>query len=247
MARPCGQREALDKAELSPIIKQSIEYYMNATDALYQHLARIGQAIASGPRLALLDLLRQGPRTVEALAQEVGLTLANASQHLKVLRQARLVEAEKRGIFVTYRLADQAVDDFYGALRGLAETHLAEVQQIARTFVEKRGALEPVDRHLLLERLRSGEVTVLDVRPAEEYRAAHIPGAVSVPLKELEKRLGDLPRHREIVAYCRGPYCVFAPEAVKLLRARGYRAMALDDGVGEWRARGLPLAAGETP
>jgi len=220
---------------------------MKANDALYQQLARIGQAIASGPRLALLDLLRQGPRTVEALAQEAGLTLANASQHLKVLRQARLVEAEKRGVFVTYRVADQAVDDFYGSLRGLAETRLAEVQQIARAFVEKRGDLEPVDRHLLLKRVQSGAVTVLDVRPAEEYRAAHIPGAVSVPLKELEKRLDSLPKGREVVAYCRGPYCVLAPEAVKLLRERGYRAVALGDGVAEWRARGLPVAIGETP
>jgi rhodanese-related sulfurtransferase len=220
---------------------------MKAKDALYQQLARIGQAIASGPRLALLDLLRQGPRTVEALAQEAGLTLANASQHLKVLRQARLVEAEKRGIFVTYRVADRAVDDFYGALRGLAETRLAEVQQIARTFVEKRGTLEPIDRRRLLQRVRAGEVTVLDVRPVEEYRAAHISNAVSVPLKELEKHLGGLPKDREIVAYCRGPYCVLAPEAVKLLRARGYRAVALEDGVGEWRTRGLPLAVGEAP
>jgi rhodanese-related sulfurtransferase/DNA-binding transcriptional ArsR family regulator len=220
---------------------------MKAHDALYQQLARMGQALASGPRLALLDLLRQGPRTVEALAQEAGLTLANASQHLKVLRQARLVEAEKRRIFVTYRVADQAVDDFFGALRGLAETRLAEVQQIARAFVEKRGSLEPIDRLRLLQRVRAGEVTVLDVRPVEEYRAAHIAGAVSVPLKQLKKRLGGLPKDREIVAYCRGPYCVLAPEAVKLLRARGYRAMALGDGVGEWRARGLPVAAGETP
>ena len=220
---------------------------MKANDALYQQLARIGQAVASGPRLALLDLLRQGPRTVEALAQEAGLTLANGSQHLKMLRQARLVEAEKRGVFVTYSIADQAVDDFYSALRGLAEARLAEVQQIARAFVEKRGSLEPVDKHRLLERIRSGEVTVLDVRPAEEYRAAHIPGAISVPLKELEKRLGSLPKHHEIVAYCRGPYCVLAPEAVKLLRARGYSAVALGDGVAEWRAGGLPVAAGEAP
>ena len=184
---------------------------------------------------------------MEALGREAGLTLANASQHLKVLRQARLVEAERRGVFVSYRVADRAVDDFYGALRGLAEARLVEVQQIARAFVEKRGSLEPVDRHRLLERVRKGEVTVLDVRPAEEYRAAHIPGAVSVPLKELEKRLGGLAKDREVVAYCRGPYCVLAPEAVKLLRARGYRAVALGDGVAEWRAHGLPVAAGEAP
>ena len=216
---------------------------MKAHDALYKQLARIGQALASGPRLALLDLLRQSPRTVELLAQEAGLTLANASQHLKVLRQARLVEAEKRGVFVTYRVADQAVDDFYGALRSLAEARLAEVQQIAHAFVEQRGSLEPIDARRLLERLHAGEVTVLDVRPAEEYRAAHIAGAVSVPLQELREHLGSLPVDREIVAYCRGPYCVLAPQAVKLLRERGFRAAALGDGVAEWRARGYPVAA----
>jgi rhodanese-related sulfurtransferase/DNA-binding MarR family transcriptional regulator len=214
---------------------------MKADSPLYQELARIGQAIASGPRLALLDLLRQGPRTVEALADEAGLTLANASQHLKVLRQTRLVEAEKRGVFVTYRLAGDGVDTFFQSLRRVAEERLLEVQQIARTFFQRRGRLEPLDRRALLERVRAGEVIVLDVRPAEEYRAGHLPGALSVPLKELAKRLGSLPKDREIVAYCRGPYCVFAPEAVKLLRAHGHRAVALEDGVSEWRARGLPL------
>jgi rhodanese-related sulfurtransferase len=220
---------------------------MKADSPLYQELARVGQALASAPRLALLDSLRQGPRTVEALAEQVGLTLANASQHLQVLRQARLVEADKRGTFVTYRVADQAVDDFYRALRDLAEARLAEVQQIARAFLEKREGLEHVDRRRLLQRVRAGEVTVLDVRPAEEYRAAHIAGAVSVPLKDLKARVGRLRKDREIVAYCRGPYCVLAPEAVKLLRARGYRAVVLEDGVSEWRARGLPLAEGEAP
>ena len=220
---------------------------MKANSSLFQQVARIGQALGSAPRLALLDMLRQGPRTVEALSREVGLSLANTSQHLKVLRQARLVEAEKQGTFVMYRIADRAVDDFYGGLRGLAEARLAEVQQIARAFVEKRGSLEPVDRHRLLARLQSGEVTVLDVRPAEEYRAAHIAGAVSVPLKQLEARLLGLPKGREIVAYCRGPYCVLAPDAVKLLRARGYQAEVLEDGVSEWRARGLPVAEGDAP
>jgi rhodanese-related sulfurtransferase len=220
---------------------------MKAHDALYQELARIGQAVASGPRLALLDLLRQGPRTVDSLARETSLTLANASQHLKVLRRARLIEAEKHGVFVTYRLADPAVDTFFGALRGLAELRLTEVQQIARAFVERRGALEPIDCRRLLERVHAGEVTVLDVRPAEEYEAAHIPGAVSIPLRELERRLDSLPRGREVVAYCRGPYCVLAPDAVKLLRARGYDATSLGDGVAEWRARGLPvLSAGQS-
>jgi rhodanese-related sulfurtransferase/predicted transcriptional regulator len=220
---------------------------MTADNGLFQQVVRIGQAIASAPRLALLDLLRQSPRTVEALAQEAGLSLANASQHLKVLRQARLVEAEKHGTYVTYRVADPAVDDFYAALRGLAEARLAEVQQIARAFVEKRGAMEPTDRQRLLARVLAGEVTVLDVRPAEEYRAAHITGAVSIPLRELETRLARLPLDREVVAYCRGPYCVLAPEAVKVLRARGYRAAVLEDGVSEWRAQGLPVAQGEGP
>jgi rhodanese-related sulfurtransferase len=220
---------------------------MKADSPLFQQVARIGHAIGSASRLALLDLLRQSPRTVEALAREAGLSLANTSQHLKVLRQARLVEAEKHGTFVTYRVADQDVDDFYAVLRALAEARLAEVQQIARAFVEKRGSLEPVDRQRLLARVQAGEVTVLDVRPAEEYRAAHIAGAVSVPLKELEARLGRLPKDREVVAYCRGPYCVLAPEAVKVLRARGYRAVVLEDGVSEWRAQGLPVAEGEAP
>jgi rhodanese-related sulfurtransferase/DNA-binding transcriptional ArsR family regulator len=229
------------------IIKYSRDYLMKAENPLFEQVARIGLAVASAPRLALLDLLRQGPRTVDALAREAGLSLANASQHLKVLRQARLVDTEKRGTFVTYRIADRTVDDFCGALRALAEDRLSEVQQIARTFVHKRGSLEPVDRRRLLARVRAGKVTVLDVRPAEEYRAAHIAGAVSVPLKELESRLAKLPKAREIVAYCRGPYCVLAPKAVRVLRARGYRAVVLEDGVSEWRARGLPLREGDAP
>jgi rhodanese-related sulfurtransferase len=220
---------------------------MKADSPLFQQVARIGHAVASAPRLALLELLRQGPRTVEALAREAGLSLANTSQHLKILRQARLVDAEKRGTFVTYRIADRAVDDFYAALLGLAELRLTEVQQIARTFVETRGSLEPVDRARLLARVQAGDVTVLDVRPVEEYRAAHIAGAVSIPLKELESRLARLPKGREIVAYCRGPYCVMAPEAVQVLRARGYRASVLEEGVSEWRARGLPVHEGAAP
>jgi len=168
-----------------------------------------------------------------------------ATESLGLLRQARLVEAEKRGVFVTHRVAGAGVADFFRSLRGLAESRLAEVQQIARAFVEKRSSLEAVDRRRLLERVRAGEVTLLDVRPPEEYRAAHLAGAVSLPLKELESRLAEVPKDREIVAYCRGPYCVPAPEAVELLRSRGHRAAALSDGVAEWRAQGLPVASGE--
>jgi rhodanese-related sulfurtransferase len=220
---------------------------MKADSPLFQHLARLGHALGSGPRLALLDLLRQAPRTVDALAKQAGMSLANASQHLKVLRQARLVDAEKHGIHVTYRLAGQEVGDFYGALRSLAEKRLAEVQEMRRDFALRRGGLEEVDRRRLLERARAGEVVVLDVRPAEEYRAGHITGAVSVPLEELKSRLAALPKDREIVAYCRGPYCVLAPDAVALLRSSGYHAAVLDDGVAEWRAQGLPVSAGDAP
>ena len=215
--------------------------------AVYEQLARIGKAVASPPRLELLDLLCQGPRTVEALAREAGLTLANTSQHLQILHAARLVEARKEGLFVTYRLADQQVCEFYRTLRTLAESRLAEIEAIVRQFNIGRESLEPVDKQALLERVRRAEVIVLDVRPPEEYRAGHIPGAVSIPLKELEAQLSTLPRDREIVAYCRVPYCVLAVEAVKLLRAQGFQAVRLEDGVPEWRAGGLPVAVGEEP
>jgi rhodanese-related sulfurtransferase len=217
---------------------------MNQT--LYEQLARIGRAAASAPRLMLLDLLSQGPKTVETLSQQTELAFPNVSQHLKVLRQARLVETEKRGLFVTYRLADPQVGDFFRSLRAVAEARLAEVREIAQQLADERDALEPVDSPGLLRRIRKGAVTVLDVRPVEEYLAGHLPGAVSIPLPELRKRVRTLPKGREIVAFCRGPYCVLAPEAVKLLRARGYQATALQSGVGEWRAAGLPLEIGES-
>ncbi len=214
-------------------------------DAVYEQFARIGKAVSSPKRLELLDLLCQGPRTVEALAKEAGMTVANASQHLQILRAARLVEAEKEGLFVTYRLADQLVCDFFRAMRLLAETRLAEIEQIKRLFLQRKEGMEPVDRRALLERVRQGTVTVIDVRPTEEYRAGHIPGAVSIPLKELKARLAELPKDQEIVAYCRGPYCVLAVEAVEMLRANGFQAARLEDGVQDWRAEGLPVAVGD--
>ncbi|MCC6390939.1 MAG: ArsR family transcriptional regulator [Bryobacterales bacterium] len=213
--------------------------------AIYEQFARIGKAISNPSRLELLDLLCQGPRTVEALAREAGLGLANTSQHLKALREARLVEAEKSGLFVTYRLADGQVCQFFRTLRSLAETRLAEVGEITRRFLEARQGLQPVDREQLMIKVREGAVTVLDVRPREEYRAGHLPGALSVPLKELERRLADLPREREVVAYCRGPYCVLAVEAVEILRARGFAAFRLEEGVADWQAKGFPVAVGE--
>lgn len=213
--------------------------------AIYEQFARIGKAISNPSRLELLDLLCQGPRTVEVLANEAKLGLANTSQHLKALRAARLVEAEKAGLYVTYRLADEQVCQFFRALRTLAETRLAEVGAITRQFLEARQGLQPVDRDQLLAKVRDGAVTVLDVRPPEEFRAGHLPGALSIPLKELERRLSELPQDREIVAYCRGPYCVLAVEAVDMLRARGFTAFRLEDGVRDWQARGFPVATGE--
>jgi rhodanese-related sulfurtransferase len=215
--------------------------------AIYEQLARIGKAVASPPRLELLDLLCQGPRTVEGLAREAGQTVANTSQHLQVLRGARLVEADKQGLYVTYRLADSAVCDFFQKLRDLAELRLAEVESMMRQLREGPERLEPIERKALLRRVRRGEVVVLDVRPPEEYRAGHIPGAVSLPLKNLKARLSALPKSQEIVAYCRGPYCVLAAEAVEILKAKGFRAFRLEDGIPEWRAHGLPVATGKDP
>jgi rhodanese-related sulfurtransferase len=211
---------------------------------LYEQLSRLGKAVASPARLQLLDLLSQGPRTVESLARVAGLTLANASQHLRVLHASRLVETEKSGLFVTYRLADDSVCGFFQNMRSLGENRLAEVDSILRQFRESPDSLEPVKKDTLMKRVRTGEIILLDVRPEEEYRAAHISGAVSAPLKELRTRLSKLPRGKEIVAYCRGPYCVLAVEAVRMLRAKGFQAARLEDGVPEWRAQGRPVAAG---
>ncbi len=207
-------------------------------DAVYEQFARIGKAVAAPKRLELLDLLCQGPRTVEALAEQASLSVANASQHLQILRAARLVDTEKKGLYVEYRLADEQVCRFFRALRGLAEDRLAEVEQVTRAYLTERGAMEAVEGDELLRRVRDGEVTVLDVRPAEEYRAGHIPGALSVPLSELKKRIAELPKRREVVAYCRGPYCVMAIEAVEILRKKGFRAHRMEQGVVDWRARG---------
>ena len=213
--------------------------------AIYEQIARIGQATASPSRLELLDLLSQGPRTVEALAQQTGQSVATTSHHLQVLRRVRLVDGEKAGLYVTYRLADPQVGDFFLELRQLAESRLAEVQQVTRQYLERRGALEPVDNEELVRRVRAGEVTVIDVRPREEYVAGHIPGAISVPLGDLPRRLRDLRKRRDIVAYCRGPYCVMSLDAVDLLRRKGFRAQRLEHGVVEWRAQGWRVDTGE--
>lgn len=226
------------------ISQKSAAAHRNFKNALYEQFARIGKAVSAPKRLELLDLLCQGPRTVEALANEAALTVANASQHLQVLRAARLVEADKRGLYVEYRLADEEVGHFFRSLRGLAEARLAEVERVTREYMSARCAMEAVRGDDLLRRVRDGEVIVLDVRPAEEYLAGHIPGSLSVPLSELKKRIAELPKRREIVAYCRGPYCVMAIEAVEILRKRGYRAQRMEEGVMDWRARGWRIEKG---
>ena len=213
-------------------------------DAIYEQLARIGKAVSAPKRIDLLDILGQGPRTVEALAKLADLSVANASQHLKALRAARLVEAEKKGLFVEYRLADDSVGRYLLSTQTLADARLAEIRQLTQGFLEARGALEPVNREELMRRVREGDVVVLDVRPSEEYAAGHIPGAVSVPISELKARIKELPKGKEIVAYCRGPYCIMSIDAVELLRRRGYKASRMEQGVLDWRARGWRIEAG---
>lgn len=212
--------------------------------AIYELFARVGKALASAHRVELVELLSQGPRTVEALARMADMSLANTSAHLQVLRGAGLVESTKEGLFVTYRLADPSVPDLLLSVRRVAEARLAEVAKVTRDFLAENSQLELVDEAALRARVRKGEVTLLDVRPPEEFASGHITGALSVPLPELAKRLAKLPKRREVVAYCRGPYCVLAIEAVKQLRARGFKAVRLEAGVLDWAALGLPVEVG---
>src|SRR5688572_9869831 len=211
---------------------------------LYVQFARIGKALASPHRLELLELLAQGERTVDSLATEIGTSIANVSQHLKGLRQASLVETRKQGQFVYYRLADPAISDLFRALRTVSEHRLAELDRLVRDHFGDRAATEPVSMSDLLKRARSGDVVILDTRPLREYEAGHIAGAISVPVDELRRRLKLLPRNKEYVAYCRGPYCVYADQAVELLQAKGRRARRLLEGFPEWRAAGMPVETG---
>jgi rhodanese-related sulfurtransferase len=201
--------------------------------------------LGSARRIEVLDLLAQGARSVEELAELTGMEVANTSAHLQVLRQARLVDTRKAGTRVFYRLAGDEVTRLLVALQDAARGRLAEVGEVVRDHLSDPEGLEPVGREELLERAGRGEVLILDVRPVEEYRAGHIPGAVSIPVEDLEARLGELPEGVEVVAYCRGPYCVFARDAVRVLRQRGRPARRLVDGLPEWRLAGLPVAAGQ--
>jgi DNA-binding transcriptional ArsR family regulator/rhodanese-related sulfurtransferase len=217
-------------------------------DAVYAEFAVVGKALSAPKRLELLELLAQCPRTVESLATETDASIANASQHLKILRNARLVTSEKRGLNVQYRLAGQDVADAVLGLRRFAESHYHQMIETKRLYLQARHQLEAVTSDELVSRIREGSVTLLDVRPTEEYDAGHVKGALNVPVEELGKRLQQLKKRTEIVAYCRGPYCVMALDAVHLLKKRGFRAHALDLGVVEMRSLGLPvISSGARP
>lgn len=213
-------------------------------DALYSQFARIGHALASPRRIELLDLLAQGEKSVESLAESVAMEIGNTSAHLRVLRQARLVETRREGTFIYYRLADDEVLPLLRALQELGRARLTDVRQIVNQYLDGRDALTPITLRELRHLMRKGDVTVLDVRPTDEYKAGHIPGAISVPVGDLKRRLRDIPKAREVVAYCRGPYCVYSLEAVRLLRKHGYRARRADEGLPDWRAAGYDVEAG---
>lgn len=212
--------------------------------ALFVQFAKVAKTLGHAHRLELLEQLSQGERSVEVLADRVGLSIANASQHLQHMRRAGLVTTRREGKFVYYVVADDGILDVLTALRRIAERNISEVERIVRSYFNKRDELEPVSRKELLKRLRAGTVTVLDVRPPDEFKLGHLPGAINIPLHALKTRLAELDTAREIVAYCRGEYCVLSFEAVALLRARGFNVRRLEDGLPEWRAARLPVVTG---
>ena len=216
-------------------------------DRLYGQLARLGKALSSPHRLEMLELLAQGERTVDSLAAEIGLSMANTSQHLQALRHAALVESRKDGLFVYYRLADPDVFDLSKVIRSVAERRLAELDRLVHEHFGNRADAEPVPMDELLKRARSKQVVILDTRPASEYIAGHIPGALSIPVDDLQRRLKQLTKGKDYVAYCRGPYCVYADRAVEILRAHGRRARRLGEGFPEWRSAGFPISEGSEP
>ncbi|HEX9840097.1 MAG TPA: metalloregulator ArsR/SmtB family transcription factor, partial [Anaerolineales bacterium] len=223
------------------ILNMKIRNKRQFKDELYAQFARIGKALSNPHRLELLDLLAQGERTVEDLAHEANLPIANASQHLQVLRATQLVDVRRDGLYAYYRLSDGRVFRLWQALRDLGELQLAEVDRLVQSFLQDRSPLQSITTAELLQHIEAGNVVILDVRPEVEYQSAHIPEARSIPIDELETRLDELPRDQEIIAYCRGPYCVFADEAVTLLQKHGYRARRLVEGLPDWQALNLPV------
>ncbi len=212
--------------------------------ALFAQFAVVAKTLGHAHRLELLEQLAQGERSVDVLAQRTSLSIANASQHLQQMRRAGLVANRRDGKFVYYRLADDGVLELLAVLRRIAEQNLAEVERVVRSYFDQRDSLEPVSRAELMQRLRAGTVTIIDVRPEDEFALGHLPDALNIPLRGLEARLSGIDRKREVVAYCRGPYCVLSYEAVAALRARGFKARRLEDGLPEWRVAGLPVVTG---
>jgi rhodanese-related sulfurtransferase len=215
----------------------------SAKQAVYEQLARIGKALSSPARLEILELLAQAERSVDVLARLTSLTVANTSQHLQQLRQAGLVASRREGQYIFYRLAGDEVVSLLGTLSQVGKTYVAEVDRLVRQYFTAQDELEPVPAKEVLDSARKGLVTVVDVRPVEEYAAGHIPGAINIPLPDLQKRLRELPKRKEIVAYCRGPYCLMSFNAVRTLRSKGFKARRLEAGMPEWRSAGLPVEA----
>jgi len=213
-------------------------------DQLFEQFARIGKSLSNGRRLEILELLAQGHHSVEEVARKVELSVANASQHLQVLRKSNLVSVKREGLYAHYSLAGNDVLQLWISMRQLGEKHLADIRQLVESYLSSREQLEPISCEELLKRLNEKSVFMLDVRPFEEYEAGHIPGARSIPLAELTARLREIPKKREVVAYCRGPYCVFADSAVSILTSKGYRAARLEEGFPEWKIRGLAVETG---
>jgi rhodanese-related sulfurtransferase len=208
---------------------------------IYDQFARIGKALAAPSRLELIDLILQGERPVDALAREAHLSVANASQHLQVLHAAKLIESRRQGQHILYRIADPVVERLWIALRDTARKQLADLEQVARDYLEGADDFAPIERKELARRIKDGTVTLIDVRPREEYEQGHLPGAISVPVEEIDEWARSAPRRRPVVAYCRGPFCVYAVQAVAKLRKRGLQATRSEDGVAEWRGAGLPV------
>ena len=220
---------------------------MSPKKKLFEHFARVAKALSSPRRLELVVALAQGPRSVDALAQVSGMSVANTSHHLQILRDSGLALSRKEGLQVFYRLSDDQIPNLLTCIRGVAEKHLAEVERIVRENFDSRDQLTPVGRDELLALVQSGESMVIDVRPPVEYLAGHIPGAVNIPVDELPRHLDSLPREQEIVAYCRGPYCMMAFDAVDKLRAAGFHARRLEDGFPEWQAESRPVESNRLP
>ncbi|MDQ6910096.1 MAG: metalloregulator ArsR/SmtB family transcription factor [Actinomycetota bacterium] len=219
----------------------------DAKDALYDAFAEVAKAMASGRRAEVVDLLGNGERSVDEIASELDQSIANTSHHLRALARAGLVTTRRQGTRIYYRLAGERVATLWAAMRDVAAEHVAGIERLAEAYLGDRDELEAIDRKELTQRLRLGDLVLLDVRPEPEYQAGHIRSARSIPIAELRRKLRSLPKDREVVAYCRGPYCVYADDAVRELRRRGYRARRLVDGFPEWQRAGLPVAAGDLP